>query len=101
MRPRRGDSSSSVVDSGRGAKEGAKEEEEEEEVGKCCRGIEGLELWGAAVKWGSDHRFDSARGCCRACEAMCPAASSDRPCLCNSWVFCGDRARCGDRFGEV
>ncbi|XP_020093667.1 uncharacterized protein LOC109713843 [Ananas comosus] len=100
MRPRRGDSSSSVVDSGRGAKEGAKEEEEEEEVGKCCRGIEGLELWGAAVKWGSDHRFDSARGCCRACEAMCPAASSDRPCLCNSWVFCGDRARCGDRFGE-
>ncbi|RZS25666.1 hypothetical protein BHM03_00058899 [Ensete ventricosum] len=64
----------------------------------CCRGQEHLELWGAAVKWGADHKFNSSRDCCRACKAMCGSAG---PCLCNSWVFCGDRERCGERFGEV
>ncbi|RRT64883.1 hypothetical protein GW17_00012027 [Ensete ventricosum] len=64
----------------------------------CCRGREHLELWGAAIKWGTDHKFNSSRDCCRACKSMC---GEDGPCLCNSWVFCGDRERCGDRFGEV
>ncbi|XP_065039246.1 uncharacterized protein LOC135673828 isoform X2 [Musa acuminata AAA Group] len=63
----------------------------------CCRGQEHLELWGAAVKWGADHKFNSSRDCCRACKAMCGSVG---PCLCNSWVFCGDRERCGERFGE-
>nr|XP_009397926.1 PREDICTED: uncharacterized protein LOC103982663 isoform X2 [Musa acuminata subsp. malaccensis] len=63
----------------------------------CCRGQEHLELWGAAIKWGTDHKFNSSRECCRACKSMC---GEDGPCLCNSWVFCGDRERCGDRFGE-
>ncbi|KAJ8513403.1 hypothetical protein OPV22_003837 [Ensete ventricosum] len=63
----------------------------------CCRGREHLELWGAAIKWGTDHKFNSSRDCCRACKSMC---GEDGPCLCNSWVFCGDRERCGDRFGE-
>ena len=26
----------------------------------CCRGTQGLELWGPAVKWGSNHRLPSA-----------------------------------------
>lgn len=64
----------------------------------CCRGVEHLELWGAAVKWGTDHKFNSSRECCRACKAMC--GGLDGPCLCDSWVFCGDRERCGEKFGE-
>ncbi|KAF0918527.1 hypothetical protein E2562_024788 [Oryza meyeriana var. granulata] len=37
----------------------------------CCRGLEGLELWGPAVNWGSDHRLPSAATCCASCKAMC------------------------------
>ena len=63
----------------------------------CCRGLEGRELWGPAVKWGSDHRLLSAAACCESCKAMCKA----NDCRCDSWVFCGDKKRCGQRFGEV
>lgn len=73
---------------------GSGEVEEEE----CCQGIDNLELWGAAVKWGTDFKFNSSKDCCLACKAMC---RGDGPCLCDSWVFCGDRERCGDKFGEV
>ncbi|KAL4199662.1 hypothetical protein AMTRI_Chr03g52320 [Amborella trichopoda] len=66
-------------------------------VGDCCRGIEQLELWGPAVKWGSDFKFNSSDKCCEACKSMC---SGDGPCLCNSWVFCGDKDRCENKFGE-
>ncbi|XXG75718.1 hypothetical protein AAC387_Pa08g0229 [Persea americana] len=72
---------------------GSGEVEEEE----CCQGIDNLELWGAAVKWGTDFKFNSSKDCCLACKAMC---RGDGPCLCDSWVFCGDRERCGDKFGE-
>ncbi|KAG2544252.1 uncharacterized protein LOC120689519 [Panicum virgatum] len=65
----------------------------------CCRGIQGLELWGPAVKWGSNHRLPSAAACCASCKAMCPHAE-DGACRCNSWVFCGDERRCKDRLGE-
>ncbi|KAG1354367.1 DNA excision repair protein ERCC-4 [Cocos nucifera] len=64
----------------------------------CCRGVEHLELWGAAVKWGTDHKFNTSRECCLACKAMC--GGLDGPCLCDSWVFCGDKERCGSKFGE-
>ncbi|XP_057976379.1 uncharacterized protein LOC131163708 [Malania oleifera] len=66
--------------------------------GGCCRGIENLELWGAAVKWGSEFKFNSSEECCRACKAMC--SGSDGPCLCDSWVFCGNKEACGSQFGE-
>lgn len=66
----------------------------------CCRGIEGLELWGPAVKWGSNHRLPSAAACCASCKAMCPHPEDDA-CRCDSWVFCGDERRCKDRLGEV
>lgn len=67
--------------------------------GKCCRGVEHLELWGDAVKWGDDFKVNSSEECCRACKNMC--RGDGRGCLCNSWVWCGDRNACGPRFGEV
>ncbi|PNX69430.1 peptidyl-prolyl cis-trans isomerase, partial [Trifolium pratense] len=68
-------------------------------VGGCCRGIENLELWGSAVKWGSDFKFNTSEGCCNACKSMC--TGKDGPCLCDTWVFCGNRQACGSKFGEV
>ena len=65
----------------------------------CCRGIEHLELWGNAVKWGSDFKVNSSEECCLACKAMC--GGEHEPCRCDSWVFCGNREACGPRFGEV
>ncbi|BAT83468.1 hypothetical protein LR48_Vigan03g034200 [Vigna angularis] len=71
--------------------EGPKEEQ-------CCRGVENLELWGEAVKWGSEFVLNSSEECCMACKRMCNGEGG--PCLCNSWVYCGDREACGPRFGE-
>ncbi|CAK9184968.1 unnamed protein product [Ilex paraguariensis] len=68
------------------------------ELSECCRGIENLELWGAAVKWGTEFKFNSSEGCCKACKAMC--SGNDGPCLCDTWVFCGNREACGSKFGE-
>uniref|UniRef100_A0A1D1XUQ3 Peptidyl-prolyl cis-trans isomerase-like 3 n=1 Tax=Anthurium amnicola TaxID=1678845 RepID=A0A1D1XUQ3_9ARAE len=76
----------------------AGEEDAEEERGDCCRGVENLELWGSAVKWGTDFKFNTSRECCKACKAMCHGG--DGPCLCDSWVFCGDREKCKDKFGQ-
>ncbi|KAG9452538.1 hypothetical protein H6P81_005442 [Aristolochia fimbriata] len=64
---------------------------------ECCRGVENLELWGDAVRWGTDFKLKASHECCRACKAMCDGST---PCLCDSWVFCGDREKCGPRFGE-
>lgn len=64
---------------------------------KCCSGIEHEEFWGKAVKWGSDYKVKTSEECCKACKSMC---TDDGPCLCNAWVFCGDKKRCGDRFGQ-
>ncbi|XP_027336803.1 uncharacterized protein LOC113850447 [Abrus precatorius] len=66
--------------------------------GACCRGIENLELWGAAVKWGSEFKFNHSEGCCNACKSLC--AGNDGPCLCDTWVFCGNRHSCGSKYGE-
>ncbi|WVZ06214.1 hypothetical protein V8G54_019560 [Vigna mungo] len=71
--------------------EGPKEEQ-------CCRGVENLELWGEAVKWGSEFVLNSSEECCMACKRMCNGEGGS--CLCNSWVYCGDREACGPRFGE-
>lgn len=65
----------------------------------CCRGIDNLELWGNAVKWGSEFKFNDSQGCCNACKSMC--TGKDGPCLCDTWVFCGNRETCGSKFGEV
>lgn len=75
------------------------EESSEDNNGGCCSGIDNLELWGAAVKWGSEFKFNSSRECCEACKAMCHG--NDGPCLCDTWVFCGNKETCGSKFGEV
>ncbi|KAE8701952.1 serine/threonine-protein phosphatase 7-like [Hibiscus syriacus] len=69
-----------------------------EKNGECCRGIENLELWGAALKRGSDFKFNSSVKYCQACKAMC--TGNDGPCLCDTWVFCGNKEAYGSRFGE-
>lgn len=69
-----------------------------QEEGECCRGIKHLELWGDAVKWGSQFKVNSSEECCMACKGMC--GGEDGPCLCDSWVYCADREACGPRFGE-
>lgn len=66
---------------------------------ECCRGADHLELWGNAVKWGSNFKLNSSRECCMACKAMCGGGTGR--CLCDSWVFCGNASACGPRFGEV
>ncbi|KAL6545359.1 hypothetical protein OROGR_009233 [Orobanche gracilis] len=66
--------------------------------GQCCKGIDNLELWGAAVKWGTDFKFNSSEQCCNACKAMC--MGNEGPCLCDSWVFCANNEACGEKFGE-
>ncbi|KAH9623450.1 hypothetical protein KSS87_022649 [Heliosperma pusillum] len=71
---------------------------ERENGGKCCRGIPNLELWGSAVKWGTQNKFNSSEKCCQSCKAMCNG--KDGKCLCDSWVFCGDQQACGSHFGE-
>ncbi|KAK1274277.1 hypothetical protein QJS04_geneDACA012038 [Acorus gramineus] len=64
----------------------------------CCRGVENLEIWGKAVKGGNDLKFNSSKECCEVCKTMCDGGDGD--CQCDSWVFCGDRERCKERFGE-
>ncbi|TKY55512.1 peptidyl-prolyl cis-trans isomerase [Spatholobus suberectus] len=66
--------------------------------GGCCRGIENLELWGDVVKWGSEFKFNTSEECCNACKSTC--TGNDGPCLCDTWVFCGNRHSCGSKFGE-
>ncbi|PHT58389.1 hypothetical protein CQW23_00752 [Capsicum baccatum] len=65
---------------------------------ECCSGVESFELWGDAVKWGSDFKVNSSKECCKACKDMC--TGNHGPCLCDTWVFCGDKNACGDKFGE-
>ncbi|KAK1304409.1 hypothetical protein QJS10_CPB11g00237 [Acorus calamus] len=43
-------------------------------------------------------KFNSSKECCEACKAMCDGGDGD--CQCDTWVFCGDRERCKERFGE-
>lgn len=81
-----------------GSSESWRGNEEEREGDGCCRGVEHLELWGDAMKWGSDFKLNSSEECCRACKEMCEG--DDGPCLCDSWVFCGNKQDCGSRFGE-
>ncbi|KAF0891568.1 hypothetical protein E2562_010562 [Oryza meyeriana var. granulata] len=53
----------------------------------CCKGLEGLELWGPVVNWSSDHRLPSAAACCASYKAMCNHGDY----RCDSWVFYRDK----------
>ncbi|XP_042000061.1 uncharacterized protein LOC121749560 [Salvia splendens] len=81
-----------------GVGDGGKSEVKVSGDGGCCKGIPDLELWGASVKWGTDFKVNSSEQCCNACKAMC--TGKDGPCLCDSWVFCGNKKACGEKFGE-
>ena len=54
----------------------------------CSSPLEHTDLPGDVVKWGADHLQPSAAACCAAC--------STEP-RCNEWVWCGDRAACGQQ----
>ncbi|MCO5603321.1 hypothetical protein L7F22_057470 [Adiantum nelumboides] len=69
----------------------------ETHISQCCRGTSHLELWGRVARSGDSHIFNSSVHCCNACKSMC---SDEGPCLCNSWVFCSDSEKCGDKFGQ-
>ncbi|KAM7260759.1 hypothetical protein ACFE04_026234 [Oxalis oulophora] len=75
-----------------------KEKKEKENEEECCKGVEHLELWGDAVKWGSEFKTNSSKDCCFACKELCKGDTG--PCLCDSWVYCGDHNACGSRFRE-
>ena len=67
--------------------------EPELQLPKQCRGRAHTELEGGVVKWGSNNIVADAAACCEACR-------SSEAKGCNVWVFCGDRDKCGDRFGQ-
>lgn len=81
-----------------GEEEQEEEGEREDDSEDCCRGLEQLELMRPAVKWGTPFKFSSSKECCKACKAMCEGG--DSLCLCDLWVFCGDRKKCGEKFGQ-
>ncbi|KAK3281786.1 hypothetical protein CYMTET_10448 [Cymbomonas tetramitiformis] len=62
-----------------------------------CHSMPNAELDGFVVRWGSDHLRTSAADCCEACRTHRPASAA-RPC--NVWVFCGDKARCKEWYGQ-
>ncbi|KAK3235809.1 hypothetical protein CYMTET_54011 [Cymbomonas tetramitiformis] len=62
-----------------------------------CHSMPNTELDGFVVRWGSDHLLSSAAACCEACRAHRPLSAA-RPC--NIWVFCGDKARCKEMYGQ-
>eukprot|EP00475_Leptophrys_vorax_P000522 TRINITY_DN10291_c0_g1_i2.p1 TRINITY_DN10291_c0_g1~~TRINITY_DN10291_c0_g1_i2.p1 ORF type:complete len:293 (-),score=-17.76 TRINITY_DN10291_c0_g1_i2:70-861(-) len=61
-----------------------------------CVGEAHLELWGDAVKWGSNNPTDTAAACCQQCKDMCAGSV----CQCNAWVWCGDKDLCKDKYRE-
>ena len=69
------------------------EAEAELQLPKQCRGRAHTELEGGVVKWGTNNVVADAAACCDACSALEAKG-------CNVWVFCGDRAKCGERYGQ-
>lgn len=72
-------------------------------AGMQCNVRQHVELWGDPVVWGDQHRVASAAECCAACAAHQAAAArggldkGPNSTLCNTWVFCGNELRCGNR----
>ena len=46
--------------------------------------------WGEALKWGPQHKLDSAEACCQACQDYRPANDDDMDC--NGKLPAGDPA---------
>ncbi|GIL43459.1 hypothetical protein Vafri_931 [Volvox africanus] len=75
-------------------------------AGMQCSVQWGVELWGDALVWGDLHHTESEAECCAACyEHRSTAArggldKGTNSSTCNTWVFCADPQRCGNRYGE-
>ncbi|KDD75345.1 hypothetical protein H632_c731p1 [Helicosporidium sp. ATCC 50920] len=57
------------------------------------------DFWGEALVWGDKNSQPSQEACCKACRTYTPNAENEFS-TCNVWVFCGDRALCGDSYGQ-
>ncbi|CAI7918007.1 unnamed protein product [Closterium sp. NIES-54] len=86
-----GSSSTGAGGAGEGASGGGGEDSRD-----FCLGEEHLELWGDAVKWGSNNPTDTAAACCQQCKDMCTGAV----CQCNAWVYCGNKELCKDNYRQ-
>ncbi|KXZ54393.1 hypothetical protein GPECTOR_5g5 [Gonium pectorale] len=75
-------------------------------AGTQCHVMHDTDLWAQPVVWGGTHRTANAADCCAACAAHAATAArgglehGTNSSACNTWVFCGDEARCGGAFGE-
>ena len=58
---------------------------------KDCHAVAGTELPGDVVRWGADHKVESASQCCAACKSRVG---------CNTWVWCGNATACASRHQE-
>jgi cyclophilin family peptidyl-prolyl cis-trans isomerase len=64
------------------------------------------DLWGDVVAWGSQNKAGSAAECCASCHAHNAAVArgglekGKNSTLCDTWVFCGDKHKCGAQYQE-
>ncbi len=76
-------------------------------AGTRCNVAWNAEYWGDPLVWGSTHHTDSAAECCAACHAHQLAVARGgldkglNSTVCNTWVYCGDKERCGDMYRQV
>ncbi|KAG2426327.1 hypothetical protein HXX76_013084 [Chlamydomonas incerta] len=76
-------------------------------AGLQCPIAHNTELWGNALVWGDSHKTKSMADCCAACHAHRATAArgglernGPNSTTCNTWVYCGDKERCGPRLGD-
>eukprot|EP00798_Chlamydomonas_sp_ICE-L_P005859 gene5859-6150_t len=63
-----------------------------------CWAYPNLDFSGVAVKYGWEHKKQTAGECCDACQAYKPA--NDDALDCNVWVWCGDKELCKDTYQQ-
>uniref|UniRef100_A0A383VDC9 PPIase cyclophilin-type domain-containing protein n=1 Tax=Tetradesmus obliquus TaxID=3088 RepID=A0A383VDC9_TETOB len=76
-------------------------------AGDMCYTTQDYEFWSDPILvWGYEHRAVDAAECCASCHAQRRllerggTAEGRNGSACNTWAFCGDRAKCKERFGE-
>ena len=75
-------------------------------TGGQCNPKLNTDLWGDVVAWGSQNTAGSAAECCAACHAYNAAIArgglekGKNSTICNTWVFCGDKVKCGAQYQE-
>ncbi|KAG2494476.1 hypothetical protein HYH03_007528 [Edaphochlamys debaryana] len=75
-------------------------------AGMQCNIARNNEYWGDPVIWGDSHRTNSEGECCAACHAHRARAAQGglatgaNSTTCDTWVWCGDKERCGAHYQE-